>query len=94
METAENGIENGVEHENGIKNGDSVENGDSEGVKNEPIMIEDDQIQDGGIIEDEQPVVEKKPEVEPYISDTDMVQVVFIIFIFGYSIFDLKLKIL
>ena len=77
----ENDNENGVENENvpestnDAVNGAENENGDTEEVKNEPIMIEDEQIQDGGVIEDDKPVVEKKPEVQPYISDTDMVQV-------------------
>ena len=71
--------ENTVENENGVENhnenGVENENRATEEVKNEPIMIEDEQIQDGGVIEDDKPVVEKKPEVQPYISDTDMVQV-------------------
>ena len=83
--TVEN--ENGAHNENHVENenipestneainGAENENGATEEVKNEPIMIEDEQIQDGGVIEDDKPVVEKKPEVQPYISDTDMVQV-------------------
>jgi len=80
VETEENGTEEtGNGEENGKpENGKSeleTENGKPENGKS-PIVIDDEPIQDGGTIDDEEKNAKpKKPDFIPYISDTDIVQV-------------------
>ena len=75
-EPMETTAEEGTLEQNGTTEHDT-ENTEENGVKVEPIVIEDEKVQDGGVIEDaeEEKKEEKKPEIVPYVSDTDTVQV-------------------